>query len=589
MHNTHARRVSGNESAQTGSMTWPTPAERNAIAKRVQKEQVLIARDAETHGPKHGKVIRRQLRCAASLDFRVHAVLLVTERATALGVDNEDIRLPMEKIAAVEKLRRLREYSPPAEKKGGKRKGGKKKGGKKKGGKLQKRPLGIPTKFDRCAQQLITLILEPAVEPFSDPHSYGYRKNRSAKNAVSDVHGKLATRALDLGAILACEMEGFFDNINHQWILDHIPLPRKYISLVDRWHKAGVIYKETSSPSQTGTPQGGILSPLLANMVLDGLETVVRTAGKGKVMTYSKPAIGYVRYADDVVIVGPHKRMLKHHVLPLVRSFLQERGLRLSEEKTHVHTVQERALEYLGYKLVYKDCWRGKHPVNRLRRYQSGVGLLVPAAALTKVVSEVRRQFRKMQNLDAYTVIAKLNPIIRGWSNYYNMGDSRTARDKLRGALYRNTWRWAKHKHPRWGKKRIANTYLKSELQGRTWNFHGSGNRESRRDTGRIQVRHLLDPTKCVKTLVAPAYRMPEDLLKIHAFHPNVEKVEAWNLQVRLKASGEDHSLHWLQKKMPPAGKTGIASGEDHSLTLAKGPPARGEPESRPPVAASEE
>ena len=246
----------------------------------------------------------------------------------------------------------------------------------------KQRPLGIPTIKDRTLQSLMNHILLPLVELTSDEQSYGYRPYRSAKNALGEVRQNLMTGS-EYKWILDADIKGFFDNINHDWILNNVMIPPKYIPILGSWLKAGTVYRNTFSETETGTPHGGIISPTLANLTLNGLEKAVLESiqpitkskdqrmkikpsklkrGKGSEVTIKnknkKISLGVrvVRYADDFVIIARSKHIIVKYIKPKVDGFLLQRGLNFSPEKTKLITLQDETAElnFLGYTLKYR-------------------------------------------------------------------------------------------------------------------------------------------------------------------------------------------------------------------------------------------
>ena len=183
----------------------------------------------------------------------------------------------------------------------------------KKNGKM--RPLGIPTMFDRSLQALYKLALEPIAETLADKNSYGFRPKRSTQDAMKAIW--LRTSRKTSGEwILEADIKGCFDNISHQWIYDNVALPNK---LLKQWLKSGFIKDDTLFPTDSGTPQGGIISPILANIVLDGIEELVKSHSArytkmkdGIVLYRQKIHFNFIRYADDFVVIGNSPKRLRY-------------------------------------------------------------------------------------------------------------------------------------------------------------------------------------------------------------------------------------------------------------------------------------
>ncbi|WP_235942460.1 reverse transcriptase domain-containing protein, partial [Acinetobacter terrae] len=183
------------------------------------------------------------------------------------------------------------------------------------------RPLGIPTMKCRAMQALHLLALEPIAETTADPNSYGLRPQRSTADAAAQCFGVLSRKA-NAEWVLEGDIEGCFDNISHDWMIANIPMDKM---ILRKWLKAGYVYQSKLFPSLSGTPQGGIISSVLANMTLDGLETMLAKRFPNAKWTGKK--LQLVRYADDFIITGYSKEWLENEVRPAVVEFLAERGL----------------------------------------------------------------------------------------------------------------------------------------------------------------------------------------------------------------------------------------------------------------------
>lgn len=226
-----------------------------------------------------------------------------------------------------------------------------------------KRPLGIPTMRDRAMQALHLLALDPVAETTSDPHSYGFRRERSTADAIEQVRNILG-RESSAAWVLEGDIKGCFDNISHDWLLANVCTDK---SVLKKWLKAGFVEMGTLFPTHAGTPQGGIISPALANIALDGLQrelerlfSTVRQAREAKV--------NLVRYADDFVITGSSSELLEKRVKPLVVQFLAQRGLVLSKEKTTVTHVQAGLISWDGMFENSNECCSRNLP-RRIRRH----------------------------------------------------------------------------------------------------------------------------------------------------------------------------------------------------------------------------
>ena len=548
------------------------------IEDLVFREQQKLFNLAYNYGIKDKRVQRKINILIRSLLFRQYSVLKVTKSSGGKtpGVDNIILSKEEEKHKMVETLLNLlknykaspvkRVYIPKANK---------------------KQPLGIPTIQDRCLQQLIALVFDPLVELNSDSNSYGYRKFRYAKHAIGALRAQLSSTLAGRNKyVWDCEIEGFFDNINHDWILNNLPFDSKIKKIFAEWIKSGVIYKDnffnTQSPSDS-TPQGGIISPLIVNFTLNGLEKVVmesikrRTKAKDQ-RTSVKSKEGYklidfhifiVRYADDFVILSRSKQVTEQYIKPVVKEFLNTRGLKLSTEKTKLFPMKNNGFNYLGYTFRHRDNWKSKY---QLIRYKSDIedGIVIyPSKDKVKLITnKLKNIIAKNQNKTAFELITILNPILRGWFNYFNLGNSSRTRSKIGHAIFQKLNIWAKKKHPRWGIRRITRNYFRNEqtfksrkwfFRGLTWeNSHYNNNKEGKKNV-------LINPFDRA-ILAANKYNFRKDLKDIKAYSKNYTMLVEFNIKNMIKSipkhSSTKEKLFAKQKGICPICK-GLVDSED--------------------------
>jgi RNA-directed DNA polymerase len=321
----------------------------------------------------------------------------------------------------------------------------------KRSGKL--RPLGIPTMRDRAMQALHALTLAPIAETHADPNSYGFRIGRSCADAITHCFISLGGRQCATW-VLEADIASCFDAISHRWLLDNIQLDKK---ILKQWLLAGFLDKGKLYPTLKGTPQGGIISPLLMNMTLDGLERIVHTSVPWN-MPQSKARTGVrvIRYADDFIVSGKTKELLSERVLPAIKGFLAKRGLTLSEEKTGITQLTE-GFDFLG---------------QHLRKHKNGKLIITPTRnAVQGLLAGVRHILKAQCAGDTASMIRRLNQTIRGWCNYHRHVCSFRIFNWFDSWLFREIKRWLHRRHPNKGRRWIMKRYYRVS-NNNSWTFH---------------------------------------------------------------------------------------------------------------------
>jgi len=321
------------------------------------------------------------------------------------------------------------------------------------------RPLGIPTMTDRAMQALHLQALLPVTETTADKNSYGFRPGRSTADAIGQCFLMLRGGSHSMAEwVLEGDIRGCFDNIAHEWMLRHVPTDKV---VLQKWLKAGFMENRILFPTQAGTPQGGIISPTLANLTLDGLETLLKQSFPVKRVNGVpvNPKIHLIRYADDFIITGADKAVLENEVKPLVEQFLRDRGLQLSPEKTCITHI-EQGFDFLG---------------QNLRKFD-GKLIIRPSKKNTHdFLEKVRKLVRQNRGASQVHLIGQLNPVIRGWVNYHRHIVALQTFKNVEKALWHTLWRWAKRRHPGRPHGWIARQY---------WRFGGRRAWEFAADTG---------------------------------------------------------------------------------------------------------
>jgi RNA-directed DNA polymerase len=319
-------------------------------------------------------------------------------------------------------------------------------------GKKTTRPLGIPAMIDRSMQALHLLALEPIAETTGDRNSYGFRKGRSTHDAIGRCFQLLSKRASPRW-ILNCDVKSCFDEISHEWLVRHVPMESR---ILHKWLVAGFMDKSVFHPTVAGTPQGGIASPVLANMALDGLQRALEERFPRK-RDSNRHQLYLVRYADDFVVTGNSPEVLEIEVRPLVEAFLAKRGLRLSAEKTVVRHV-DAGFDFLG---------------TTVRKYR-GTMLIKPSKkGVFSFLESVRKLIKKHPTITTAALIGMLNPRIRGWANYYRRVVSGAVFSYVDHEIWKALWRWAIRRHPNKGRRWVKEKYFPARA-GRQWVFTGA-------------------------------------------------------------------------------------------------------------------
>jgi len=343
-------------------------------------------------------------------------------------------------------------------------------------GKNEQRPLGIPVMEDRARQALVKLALEPEWEARFEPNSYGFRPGRSCHDAVAAIYLQMRTAPK---YVLDADISGCFDHINHEALLDKLGTFPSMRRTVRAWLKAGLLDGRELFPTTEGTPQGGVISPLLMNVALHGFETAIEAAFQpskalpGQRRVPWKPKV--IRYADDFVIFHRDRKAIER-AKQVAADWLREMGLELKPSKTRItHTLEAydgpAGFEFLGFHFRL-------YPRGKTRCMRDGHGHLLgftpsirPSQASQKqLLLKVREIIRSHRNASQAGLIRLLNPVIRGWGNYFSAVVSKEVFGKMDMLIYRKLWPWATRRHPNKGRRWIAQRYWLL-ASGRGWTF----------------------------------------------------------------------------------------------------------------------
>jgi RNA-directed DNA polymerase len=308
------------------------------------------------------------------------------------------------------------------------------------------RPLGIPVIMDRCHQARVRAALEPEWEARFEPRSYGFRPGRGCQDAMESIFQATCQKAAKRTWILDADLAAAFDKIDHSRLLEAIgSFPAR--GMIRDWLKAGVF--ETGkgfAPTEEGTPQGGVISPCLLNVALHGLEEAAgvryHTGSRAGQTVAGCPIV--VRYADDMIALC-HSQRQAERVKAQLAEWLAPRGLVFNEDKTTIVPLT-RGFDFLGF---------------TFRRYPNGKLLTTPSGkAVKRLKLRLANEMRSLRGSNAKAVIARLHPIVRGWSAYYRSVVSSKTFSDLDDYMWRLTYKWAKHSHPNKSGRWIVNRHF---------------------------------------------------------------------------------------------------------------------------------
>jgi len=407
----------------------------------------------------------------------------------------------------------------------------------------KQRPLGIPVIMDRCHQARVRNALEPEWEARFETRSYGFRPGRGCADAIGSLYSTLNGPRAQRVWILDADLSAAFDRIDHARLLETLgSFPAR--DMIGAWLKAGVIENGRFAPTDEGSPQGGVISPLLMNVALHGLEeaagvrysTSGRDAGQAE---RTSPVL--VRYADDLVACC-HSQGQAEQVKEQLATWLAPRGLTFNEDKTRIAHLTE-GFDFLGF---------------NVRRHPRGKLLIRPSpAAVRRLRKRLADEVRSLRGANAMAVIARLNPIIRGWAAYYRGVVSSRVFSKLDNYMWRLTYKWARHTHPNKPKKWIVRRYFGkfNKFRNDRWVFGDRGH-----PTGRGDIPYLVkfSWTNIVRHQLVTGRASPDD--------PDLADYWA-NRRKRVKPPLDSYNLRLLSRQ---DGRCPLCG--DHLLTVDQPP-----------------
>lgn len=444
-------------SSKWNSVNWPL------VEQRVYRYQRRIYRASQKC--KHNVVRNLQRRLITSLDSKLLAVRRVTTenkgRNTA-GVDNILYNTPEKKMKLVQNLKLdgkaepIRKVEIP-----------------KPGRTDQKRPLGIPTVYDRAKQALCQIALEPEWEAVFEAESYGFRPGRSCHDAIESAYAALANKRRKpefRKMVLKVDIEKCFDRINHKLLLEKLnchPILKKQI---EAWLRAGILKGFSHNTSldsliknEMGTPQGGVISPLLSNIALHGLidhlkEWVVTIPAKNNRKASKQSALKVIRYADDILVLHEDRKVIELVKHEISNWLWKHCRLTLNNEKTQI-TNSSQGFEFLGFMLITIN----RNGVDRIK-------ILPSRTSQARILLNVREVIQRNKAASSYQLITLLRPKIIGWGNYFRYSECKLVFNKISHFIYQKLRAWAFRIDKRHGRKTVKEKYFPS---GKTYFFEG--------------------------------------------------------------------------------------------------------------------
>jgi RNA-directed DNA polymerase len=305
----------------------------------------------------------------------------------------------------------------------------------------KQRPLGIPVIRDRIEQARVKNALEPEWEARFESRSYGFRPGRGCHDAIAQIFSIAGHKTVRRPWILDADLTAAFDRISHDHLMDSVgSFPAR--DAIRGWLKAGVMDRGRFAPTLEGTPQGGVISPLLLNIALHGMEAAAghRVWKDGKTPA---DAPFLVRYADDFAVFCRSEDEA-YRIKEVLVGWMSPRGVAFNEEKTSVVHIDE-GFDFLGFSV---------------RRYNGKLLIKPSKKAIKRIRERLRTEMLSLRGANAAAVIRRLNPIIKGWATYYRTGVSKRTFSALDSYVWMLTWKWAKHSHPRKSKHWVMTKYF---------------------------------------------------------------------------------------------------------------------------------
>jgi RNA-directed DNA polymerase len=336
--------------------------------------------------------------------------------------------------------------------------------------------------YDRALQALVKLALEPAWEAVFEPNSYGFRAGRSAHDAIEAIFIIIHYKPK---YVLDADISKCFDRINHERLLNKLNTFPTFRKQIRAWLKAGVMEGKEFSPTSEGTPQGGVISPLLANVALHGMENEIkaiahtfdmkRPDGTQLAQRDKRKSISIIRYADDFVILHEDLAVV-HRCKEVISEWLADMGLELKPSKTRIahtlenHKNEKAGFDFLGFNIRQNKV--GKYTSGRVNGQLLGFKTLITPSkeSQEKHYRRISEVIDKHKGKSQAVLIAKLNPIIRGWCNYFSIGVSQEVFSRMWHLTFWKLWKWSVKRHQNKGRKWVKTKYFR-KIGGDKWTF----------------------------------------------------------------------------------------------------------------------
>jgi RNA-directed DNA polymerase len=315
---------------------------------------------------------------------------------------------------------------------------------------------------DRAMQAIFLQALDPVAEVTADPNSYGFRRERACADAIAQCFIVLAKKA-SAQWVLEGDIKACFDRIDHNWLISRVPCDKEILRM---WLKSGYMESDVFHTTEEGTPQGGIISPVLANLALDGMGQRLAEHCAANARSSRQNKVHLVRYADDFVITGSSKELLETQVKPLIERFLAERGLELSQEKTTITHIED-GFDFLG---------------QNVRKYNGKLIIKPSKKNVATFLANIREVVKANKSATAGHLVTMLNPKIQGWAMYHRHVCAKQTFSQVDDAIFQTLWRWCVRRHPNKGKRWIAHKYFTTvpgDGGGNHWVFFGELERKN--------------------------------------------------------------------------------------------------------------